>query len=56
MRSRRSTHSTAIPPTLLLIPSTPSTTSSTATAPTSIENVKVYLAIAISIHVDIVYK
>jgi len=56
MRSHRGTYSTTAPPILLLIPSTPSTTSSTATAPTSIENVKVYLAIAISIHVDIVYK
>jgi hypothetical protein len=33
----------------------PSTTSSTIT-PASIENIRVYLAIAISIHVNIVYK
>jgi len=56
MRSRRGTHSTTTPPTLLLIPSTPSTTSSTTAAPTSTENIKVYLAIAVSVCIDIVYK
>jgi hypothetical protein len=56
MRSRRGTRSVAAPPTLLLIPSTPSAASSTTATPTSIENVRVYLAIAVSIHVNIVYK
>jgi len=55
MHSRRGTCSTAAPPTLLLIPSTPSATSSTIT-PASIENVRVYLAITISIYINIVYK
>jgi hypothetical protein len=55
MYSYRGTHSTTAPPTLLLIPSTPSAASSTIT-PTSIENVRVYLVIAISIRVNIVYK
>jgi hypothetical protein len=56
MRSRRGIRSVAAPPTLLLIPSTPSIGSSTTTTPTSTENIRVYLAIAISIHVNIVYK
>ena len=56
MRSRKGTYSAATPFTLLLIPSTPSATSSTATAPASMENVKVYSAIAISTHINIVYK
>jgi len=56
MRSYRGIHSTAAPPTLLLIPSTPSATSSTITAPTSTENVRVYSAIAVSVRVNIVYK
>ena len=56
MRSYKGIHSTTAPPTLLLIPSTPSTTSSTAATPTSTENIKVYLAIAISAHINIVYK
>ena len=55
MRSRKGTRSIATPPTLLLIPSTPSTTSSTIT-PTSIENARVYLAIAVSIRLNIFYK
>ena len=55
MRSRKGTRSVATPSTLLLIPSTPSTTSSTIT-PTSTENVRVYLVIAISARVNIVYK
>ena len=56
MRSRKGTYSIATPPTLLLIPSTPNTTSSTTITPTSTENVRVYLAITISIHINIVYK
>ena len=56
MRSCKGIHSTAAPPTLLLIPNTPSTTSSTVATPTSIENIKVYLAIAVSACVNIVYK
>jgi hypothetical protein len=56
MHSRKGTRSITTPPTLLLIPSTPSTTSSTTITPTSMENIRVYLAIAISIRVNIVYK
>ena len=56
MHSYKGIHSTAAPPTLLLISSTPNTAFSTATAPASIENIKVYLAIAVSIYVNIVYK
>ena len=56
MRSRRGTRSVATPPTLLLIPSTPSVGSSTATTPTSTENIRVYSAIAISTRSDIVCK
>ena len=56
IRSRIGIRSAATPPTLLLIPSTPSTTSSTTTAPTSTENVRVYLVITISAHINIVYK
>ena len=55
MRSHKGTHSVAAPSTLLLIPSTPSTTSSTIT-PTSTENIRVYLVIAVSIYINIVYK
>ena len=55
MRSCKGTHSIAAPFTFLLIPSIPSTASSTIT-PTNIENVRVYLVIAISIRVNIVYK
>ena len=55
MRSYKGTYSVTTPPTLLLIPSIPSTTSSTIT-PTSTENIRVYLVIAISIRVNIVYK
>jgi hypothetical protein len=54
MRSRMGIRSAAAPSTLLLIPSTPSTTFNTTTTPTSIENVRVYLVIAISTRVDIV--
>ena len=46
----------ATPFTLLLIPGTPGAAFSTTTTPASMENVKVYSAIAISIRVDIVYK
>ena len=56
MRSCIGIRSTTAPPTLLLIPSTPSAASSTTTAPTSTENVRVYLAITISVYVNIVYK
>jgi len=56
MRSYRGTYSTAAPPTLLLIPSTPSTISSTAAAPASMENIRVYSAITVSVYIDIVYK
>ena len=41
---------------LLLIPGTPSATSGTTATPASMENVKVYSAIAISVHIDIVCK
>ena len=56
MRNHKGIRSIATPPTLLLIPSTPNTTSSTTITPTSTENIRVYLAIAISIYVNIVYK
>ena len=56
MRSRRGTCSTATLPTLLLIYSTPGTAFSTTTAPANTENIKVYLAIAISVRANIVYK
>ena len=55
MRSYKGTRSITAPPTLLLIPSTPSTASSTI-APASTENVRVYLVIAVSTRVNIVYK
>jgi hypothetical protein len=55
MRSYKGTRSIATSPTLLLIPSTSSTISGTIT-PTSIENIRVYLAITISIYINIVYK
>ena len=55
MRSRKGTRFVTTPPTLLLIPSIPSTISSTIT-PTSTENIRVYLVIAISVRVNIVYK
>jgi len=55
MHSRRGTYSTTAPFTLLLIPSTPSATSGTIT-PASTENIRVYLVIAISVRVNIVYK
>jgi len=56
MRSYRGTRFAAAPLTLLLILSTPSTTFSTAVTPTSTENIGVYLAIAVSAYVNIVYK
>ena len=56
MHSYRGTRSTTTPLTLLLIPSTRSTTSSTTAAPTSIENIRAYLGIAVSACVNIVYK
>jgi len=56
VRSHRGTHSTTAPPTLSLIPNTPSATFSTTAAPASTENVKIYSAIAVSAHVNIVYK
>ena len=56
MRSYRGTNSATTSPTFLLIPSTPSATSGTTTAPTSMENIRVYLAIAISARVNIIYK
>jgi len=55
MHNHKGTHSIATPPTLLLIPSTPSAASSTIT-PASIENIRVYLAITISTRVNIVRK
>ena len=54
IRSRRGTYSAITPSTFLLISSTPSTASNTTAAPTSTENVRVYLAITISVRVNIV--
>jgi len=56
MRSYRGTRSTAAPLTLLLIPSTPNAISSATAAPASTENIKVYLAITVSVYINIVYK
>ena len=56
MRSRRGTYSIVAPFTLLLIPRTSSAAFSTTTTPTSIENIRVYLVIAVSARVNIVYK
>jgi len=56
MRSYKGIYFAAASPTLLLIPSTLSTAFNTIATPTSIENVKVYLVIAISTRVNIVYK
>jgi len=52
---RRGTHSTATPLILSLIASTPGTTITT-TASTSARSIRVYLVIAISIRINIVYK
>ena len=46
----------AAPLTLLLIPSMPSTAFNTTATPASIENIRVYLAIAIFIYINIAYK
>ena len=56
IRSHRGTYSATTSFILLLIPSTPSTTFSTTTTPTNTENIRVYLAIAVSIYINIVYK
>ena len=56
IHSHKGIYSAATPSTLLLIPSTPNTTFSTTTTFTSMENIKVYLAITIFIYVNIVYK
>jgi len=55
MRGHRGTHFAAAPLTLLPIASTPGTTVAT-TASASMESIRVYLAIAISTRVNIVYK
>ena len=56
MYSCKGIYFTAAPPTLLLIPGTPSTAFSTTATPTSTENVRVYTAIAVSVYINIVYK
>jgi len=56
VRSRKGIYSAAASPTFLLIPSTPSAVSSTTATPTGTENVRVYLVIAVSARVNIVYK
>jgi len=55
MHGRRGTRSTAAPLTLLPITSTPGTTIA-ATASASTGSIRVYLAIAISARINIVYK
>jgi len=55
MRSRRGTYSAAASLTLLLITSMLGT-AVTITTSVSIESIRVYLAIAISVHINIVYK
>ena len=52
MRNCRGIYSTITPPTLLPITGMPGG----AAAATSIEYIRAYLAIAVSIYVDIVYK
>ena len=54
MRGRRGTRSTATPLTLLPIASIPGATITAASAST--ESVRVYLVIAISVYINIVYK
>jgi hypothetical protein len=54
MRSCRGTRSATASPTLLLIPGMCNTAFTTAAAPTIIENVGAYSAIAVSIRVNIV--
>jgi len=56
MRSYKGIYSTTAPPTLLLIPSTPSTAFSTAATFISIENIRVYSATTASMRINIVYK
>ena len=56
MRGRRGTCSAAAPLTLLLIASTLGTTIAATVASTNIRNVRVYLAIAIFIYINIAYK
>jgi len=56
VRSHKGTHFTVAPPTFPLIPSTPSAVFSTVAAPTGIENIKMYLVIAVFARVDIIYK
>ena len=53
MRSCKGIHFATTPSTFLLIFSTPSTTFSTATTPTGMENVKIYLAITVSVYINI---
>ena len=55
MHGRRGTRSTAAPLTFLPITSTLGA-AITATTSTSIRSIRVYLAIAISIYINIVYK
>ena len=55
MCSRKGTRFVAVPPTLSLIPSMPGTASGII-APASMENVRVYLVITVSTHIDIVCK
>jgi len=55
MRGYRGTQSAATPLTLLLITSTPGITIA-ATTSASMESIRVYLAIAVSTYINIVYK
>jgi len=56
VRSHKGIHSTVAPFIFLLIPNTPSIISGTAATPIGIENIKIYLVIAVSARVNIVYK
>ena len=56
MCSRKGTRSATAPPTFSLIPGTPSAAPSTLATPTSTENVRIYLAIAVSTHINIVHE
>ena len=56
MYSCKGIYFAAVFPTLLLIPGTPGTVFNTTATPTGIENIGVYLAIAVFICINIVYK
>ena len=56
MHSRKGIYFTAASLTFLLISGMPDTIFSTTATFTSIENIRVYLVIAVFVHVNIIYK